>query len=64
MGKVMEELLHDRLIEQKQEGIKEGIKEGRIAAFAEMVREGVISIAEAAKRSGLTEAAFRKIAVL
>ena len=80
MGKVMEELLHDRLKERdalnKQEGIKEGIKEGmkqgitegikegRIAAFAEMVREGVISIAEAAKRSGLTEAAFRKIAVL
>ena len=68
MGKVMEELLHDKLIEQKQEGIKEGMKqgitEGRIAAFAEMVREGVISIAEAAKRSGLTEAAFRKIAVL
>ena len=80
MGKVMEELLHDRLKERdalnKQEGIKEGIKEGmkqgitegikegRITAFAEMVREGVISIAEAAKRSGLTEAAFRKIAVL
>ena len=76
MGKVMEELLHDRLKERdalnKQEGIKEGIKqgitegikEGRIAAFAEMVREGVISIAEAAKRSGLTEAAFKKIAVL
>ena len=68
MGKVMEELLHDRLKERdalnKQEGIKEGIKEGRITAFAEMVREGVISIAEAAKRSGLTEAAFKKIAVL
>ena len=76
MGKVMEELLHDRLQERdalnKQEGIKEGIKEGlkeglkegRIAAFAEMVRDGVISISEAAKRSGLTEAAFKKIAVL
>ena len=68
MGTVMEELLHDRLKERdalnKQEGIKEGIKEGRITAFAEMVREGVISIAEAAKRSGLTEAAFKKIAVL
>lgn len=41
-----------------------GIKEGRVAAFAEMVRDGIISIAEAAKRSGLTEAAFRKMAVL
>lgn len=64
----MEELLHDKLQERdalnKQEGIREGIKEGRVAAFAEMVRDGVISIAEAAKRSGLTEAAFKKIAVL
>lgn len=56
MGKVMEELLHDKIVEVRQEG--------RIAAFAEMVRDGVISIAEAAKRSGLTEAAFKKVAVL
>ena len=64
MGKVMEELLHDKLQERDALNKQEGIKEGRVAAFAEMVREGVISIAEAAKRSGLTEAAFKKVAVL
>ncbi len=64
MGKVMEELLHDRLQERDALNKQEGLKEGRIAAFAEMVRDGVISISEAAKRSGLTEAAFKKIAVL
>ena len=56
MGKVMEEILHDKLIEREQKG--------RVAAFAEMVRDGLISIAEAAKRSGLSEAAFKKAAVL
>ena len=49
MGKVMEELLHDRL--QERDALNK--QEGRIAAFAEMVRDGVISISEAAKRSGL-----------
>ena len=76
MGKVMEELLHDKLIEQKQEGIKEGIKEGlkkgikegikegRIKLLAELVREGAMSISDAAKKMGLTETAFREIALL
>ena len=68
MGKVMEELLHDKLIEKKQKGIKEGkevgIKEGRIKLLAELVREGVMSISDAARKMGLTEAAFKKVAVL
>ena len=72
MGKVMEELLHDRLKERdalnKQEGIKEGIKqgitEGRVKLLAELVREGVMNISDAARKMGLTEAAFKKIAVL
>ena len=72
MGKVMEELLHDKLIEQKQEGIKEGIKEGlkkgikegRIKLLAELVREGAMSISDAAKKMELTETAFREIALL
>lgn len=68
MGKVMEELLHDKLIEQRQEGlregIKEGIKEGRVKLLAELVREGVMTISDAARKMGLTEAAFKKIAML
>ena len=65
MGKVMEELLHDRLKERdalnKQEGIKEGIKEGmkqgitegRVKLLAELVREGVMNISDAARKMGL-----------
>ena len=68
MGKVMEELLHDRIVEIKQEGIKEGIKEGvekgRAGLLAELVRDGVLTMAEAAKKMGISEAAFKKVAVL
>ena len=64
----MEELLHDKLQERdalnKQEGIKEGIKEGRVKLLAELVSEGVMTISDAARKMGLTEAAFKKIAVL
>lgn len=60
MGKVMEELLHDRLVERDARSRNEG----RTSAFAELVRDGVMSLSEAAKRAGLSEAAFKKIAML
>ena len=72
MGKVMEELLHDRIVEIKQEGLKEGVEKGlkegvekgRIGLLAELVRDGVLTMAEAAKKMGISEAAFKKVAVL
>ena len=45
MGKVMEELLHDRLVERDARSRNEG----RTSAFAELVRDGVMSLSEAAK---------------
>ena len=38
--------------------------EGRISLLAELVRDGVMTVADAAKKMGISEAAFRKIAVL
>ena len=41
-----------------------GNTEGRVKLLAELVREGVMNISDAARKMGLTEAAFKKIAVL
>ncbi len=48
----------------KKEGREEGRAEGRVAILAELVQDGIVTVAEAAKKMGLSEAAFRKIAVL
>lgn len=47
-----------------KEGKKEGLKEGRRGVLADLVKEGIISITVAAKKAGMTEEAFRKMAML
>ena len=51
-----------------EKGIKKGIKkgniEGRRGMLADLVKEGIISITVAAKKAGMTEEAFRKMAML
>lgn len=49
--------------ESRNEGIREGIKEGRqegvLETLASLVREGILTMADAAKRAGLSPAEFQ-----
>ena len=46
--------------EGKKEGRKEGIKEGAINILLTLVKDGIISIEEAAKRANISVAKFEK----
>ena len=46
--------------EGKKEGIKEGIKEGAINILLTLVKDGIISIEEAAKRANISVSKFEK----
>ena len=48
----------------RKEGRKEGREEGRWTTLAELVREGVLTLKEAAKKAGMSEENFRKLATL
>ena len=41
--------------EGKKEGIKEGEKKGKFSAFYEMIKQGLITLDQAAKSIGLTK---------
>ena len=43
----------------REEGIKEGIKEGTINVLISLVKDGILSISDAAKRAGMSEESFR-----
>ena len=47
-----------------EKGMKKGRQEGRRTTFAELVREGVLTLKEAAKKAGMSEESFRKLAAL
>ena len=42
-----------------KEGIKEGIREGTVNILISLVNDGILSIADAAKRAGISEESFR-----
>ena len=44
-----------------REGIKEGIKEGTVNVLISLVKDGILSIADAAKRANMSEESFRDI---
>ena len=44
----------------REEGIKEGIKEGTINVLISLVKDGILSISDAAKRAGISVAEFKK----
>lgn len=56
----------------RREGIEQGIeqgrergkKSGRWKTLTELVKDGMISLRDAAKKAGMTEAEFRKAAML
>ena len=43
----------------REEGIKEGIKEGTINVLISLVKDGILSISDAARRAGMSEESFR-----
>ncbi len=49
--------------EGREEGKVEGNAEGRWKVLMELVHDGIITVKEAAKRAGMTEEAFRKLAM-
>ncbi len=44
----------------REEGIKEGIKEGTVNTLISLVNDGILSIADAAKRADMSEEKFRR----
>ena len=44
----------------REEGIKEGIKEGTVNVLISLVKDGILSISDAAKRAGMSVAEFKK----
>ncbi len=51
----------DRGIKQgRKQGIEQGIKQGEISLLCTLVLDGILSVKDAAERSGLTESGFRK----
>ena len=47
-----------------EKGMEKGREEGRWSTLAELVREGVLTLKEAAKKAGMSEENFRKLATL
>ncbi len=43
-----------------EEGREEGMEKGMLKILASLVKEGILSVKEAANRCGVTEAEFRK----
>ena len=48
----------------EERGMEKGMEKGRWTTLAELVREGVLTLKEAAKKAGMSEEHFRKLAAL
>ena len=48
---------------REEKGREEGREEGRWTTLVELVHDGLLTVKEAAKRAGMTEEAFRKLAM-
>ena len=46
----------------REEGIKEGIKEGTVNVLISLVKDGILSISDTARRAGMSVAEFKKYA--
>jgi hypothetical protein len=54
----MEKIANEERMEGRNEGIKEGIKKGMLQTLFELVKDGILTISEAAKRADMTETIF------
>ena len=58
MCKAIEDMRREAMDEGRREGRRDGRREGMLAALDGLVRDGVITLAEAARRTGLTPEEF------
>ena len=54
--------IQDSREEGLKEGRREGISIGRVGMLAELVRDGVLTLGQAAEKAGMTEKDFQKAA--
>lgn len=59
-----EELMNEELKKLLDEYEESGRVSGRIGLLCDLVKEGLLTIAVTAKKAGMTEDAFRKLAML
>ena len=64
MCKFVEEYASKARMEGEMKGKLEGKLEGKLSTLYELVKDGVLSLAEAAKRAGMSEDSFRKMTML
>jgi predicted transposase/invertase (TIGR01784 family) len=58
MCEIMERLTTDAKEEGRNEGLKEGRNEGMLQTLGGLVKDGILTISEAAQRAGMTETIF------
>ena len=62
MSKEMRAILNSERAEGKAEGMQLGMQQGMIKVLLGMVKEKILSVAEAAKRLGVSEKEFMRLA--
>lgn len=58
--KGLEEGRKEGLEEGRKEGLEEGRKESHLQIYASLVQDGILSLSDAVKRSGLSEAELKE----
>ena len=61
-GATMSKEMREILDSERAEGKAEGIQQGRLKAFAEMVKDKILTVKDAAKRLGISEMEFNNLA--
>ncbi len=56
----LEEGRKEGLEEGRKEGLEEGRKESHLQIYASLVQDGILSLSDAVKRSGLSEAELKE----
>ena len=49
------------LLTAEERGIKKGIEKGTISTLVDLVRDGLLTVSDAAKKAGKAEEEFRKL---
>lgn len=60
----IQQLMDEERAEGRAEGMAEGKSAGKLGVLTDLVKEGLLTISIAAKKAGMTEEAFRKVAML
>lgn len=60
MCKAIEDMIKERACIEREEGKLEGKIEGKYEILTNLVKDGILSIQEAAKRMNMTEEEFRR----